>query len=291
MADKNYRDDKTGQWTTAADAAARPAETVAETAPTRRAPLNEPVNHHIGIDASDPDCAPRLVLVCTATPGSDCRKRPTDDREAWQPDDPDLIDGECWAAEWVSAAGWDDSVRPDALSDAPWPHIPVIVHYDEGVIVAPIPPRRETPDVAELRRLAEACPKPGSDPHILGPWWDASDLARIPVDVPADREFIMAASPAAALALLDRLAHMTEARDNARAEVGRLTALLAEAEEPHPDRPSCTTVGGKGVRVTATDLEAGESESVVIDDDYWKPTWKRRDPARCGHCGQTTEGA
>lgn len=32
-------------------------------------------------------------------------------------------------------------------------------------------------------------------------------------------------------ALLDRLAHMTEARDNARAEVERLTALLAEVRE------------------------------------------------------------
>ena len=43
---------------------------------------------------------------------------------------------------------------------------------------------------------------------------------------------------------------------------------IAEAEEPHPDSPNCTIVGGKGVRVTATDLETGESESVVIDNDY-----------------------
>ena len=35
MADKNYRDALTGQWATAADAANRPAETVAETTPTR----------------------------------------------------------------------------------------------------------------------------------------------------------------------------------------------------------------------------------------------------------------
>lgn len=113
---------------------------------------NEPVNHHIEIDTSYG--APRLVLVCTATPGSDCRKRPTDDREAWQIEDPDLVDGECWAAEWIEAAGWDDIVR--ALDDTPWPRIPVTVHYDEGVNVAPIPPRHETPDVAELRRLLDA---------------------------------------------------------------------------------------------------------------------------------------
>ena len=33
-----------------------------------------------------------------------------------------------------------------------------------------------------------------------------------------DRDYIAAASPAVVLGLLDRLAHMTEARDNARAE-------------------------------------------------------------------------
>ena len=53
--------------------------------------------------------------------------------------------------------------------------------------------RRETPDVAELRRLAES----GLLIH-----------------------------PDAVLGLLDRLAHMTEARDNARAEVERLSAML-----------------------------------------------------------------
>ena len=55
-----------------------------------------------------------------------------------------------------------------------------------------VPERHEAPDVAELRRLAEA------------------------------------ATPGVVLGLLDRLAHMTEARDNARTEVERLTALLAE---------------------------------------------------------------
>ena len=39
-----------------------------------------------------------------------------------------------------------------------------------------------------------------------------------------DRDYIAAANPATVLGLLDRLAHMTEARDNARAEVERLTA-------------------------------------------------------------------
>ena len=101
-------------------------------------------------------------------------------------------------------------------------------------------PSAEPPDVTELRRLAEA----------------------------AREEATFGWSPAVVLGLLDRLAHMAEARDNARAEVERLTALVAETDEPHPDSPNCVIVGGKGVRVTATDLETGESESVVIDNDY-----------------------
>ena len=124
-------------------------------------------------------------------------------------------------------------------------------------------------DHAELRRLAEACPMPDNDPNILSEWYEFEDLTERNHPIPPiDAAFIAAASPAVVQGLLDRLAHMTEARDNARAEVERLTALLAETEEPHPDRPNCTMVGGKGVRVTATDLETGESESVVIDNDY-----------------------
>ena len=122
MAAKNYRDANTGRWTTAADAAKRPAETVAETVPTRH----------------------------------------------------------------------------------------------------------ETPDVA-LRRLAEACPMPCNDPDTLKEWYEVEDLTEryYPI-LSADAAFIAAASPAVVLGLLDRLAHMTEARDNARAEVERLTALVAE---------------------------------------------------------------
>ena len=132
-----------------------------------------------------------------------------------------------------------------------------------------VPTRHETPDVAELRRLAEACPMPENDPDTLNEWYELEDLTERNYPIPpVDAEFIAAANPATMLGLLDRLAHMTEARDNARHEVGRLSALVAETEEPHPDRPDCTRVGGKGVRVTATDLETGESESVVIDNNY-----------------------
>ena len=123
-------------------------------------------------------------------------------------------------------------------------------------------PSAEPPDVAELRRLAE-----GADDE----YWYSDDELRSYIDhdkADVDVPFILAASPDAVRSLLDRLAHMTESRDNARAEVERLTALVAETNEPHPDSPNCVIVGGKGVRVTATDLETGESESVVIDNDY-----------------------
>ena len=86
--------------------------------------------------------------------------------------------------------------------------------------------RHEAPDVAELRRLAETCPMPGGD------WYESKGLTRRYI-LSADAAFIAAASPAAVLGLLDRLAHMTEARDNARAEVERLTAMVRRVRELH----------------------------------------------------------
>ena len=106
-----------------------------------------------------------------------------------------------------------------------------------------VPARHETPDIAELRRLAEAA--------TPGPWSTAAfqlviDAARrIDVGMCGHRDdaaFIAAANPAAVLALLDdadalraELAHMTEARDNARAEVERLTGVV-EAVRKLADR-------------------------------------------------------
>ena len=113
--------------------------------------------------------------------------------------------------------------------------------------------RHETPDLAELRRLAEAAtPGPweafGAVGGRRGERWlgvttdmRATESARAG-DVFAaqnctrqDALFIAAANPAAVLALLDdadalraELAHMREARDNARAEVKRLTTQAAE---------------------------------------------------------------
>ena len=109
--------------------------------------------------------------------------------------------------------------------------------------------RHETPDVAELRRLAEAAtPGPweafGAVDGRRGERWlgvttdmRATESARAG-DVFAaqdctrqDALFIAAANPAAVLGLLDHLAHMREARDNARAEVKRVTALVEAVRE------------------------------------------------------------
>ena len=77
----------------------------------------------------------------------------------------------------------------------------------------------EASDVTELRRLAEAVREyaeldpDGTDPHDLANERLAAILA-------------LGGEWASVLGLFDRLAHMTEARDNARAEVERLTAQI-----------------------------------------------------------------
>ncbi len=90
------------------------------------------------------------------------------------------------------------------------------------------------PDVVELRRLAEnATPGPWWHEWVDGDdWWAVYGQPTGDMVCPevctmggADESaYIAAASPDVVLGLLDRLAHMREARDNARAEVERLTA-------------------------------------------------------------------
>lgn len=82
-----------------------------------------------------------LNLVCTAAPGASCRKRPTDEREEWTLDDPDLIDGQCWAAEWVQEGGW-ETVATDHDEIG---RVPVDVEYIEGVLVSPVAPHPTLP--------------------------------------------------------------------------------------------------------------------------------------------------
>ena len=112
--------------------------------------------------------------------------------------------------------------------------------------------RHETPDVAELRRLlAGASPLPwqwepasgkswplgdeslvttSGDPVLYGWGYDASGIDGTDCD-----RALIAAAVNALPTLLDRLAHMTEARNNARAEVERLTALVEAVREDASD--------------------------------------------------------
>ena len=95
-----------------------------------------------------------------------------------------------------------------------------------------------TPDLAELRRLAEAVPMPGDDPDIIGRWWDAGDLALYPVSHRQDREFIQACSPDVVLALLDE-------RDALAAKVERVRALHRPAYNDAARSPICPDCDGK----------------------------------------------
>ena len=118
--------------------------------------------------------------------------------------------------------------------------------------------RHEAPDVVELRRLAEnATPGPWeADGFTVTQHWARPEpwltitgdavscgdycyggTAR-GIEELADAEFIAAANPIAVLGLLDEadalraeLAHMREARDNARTEVERLTGLVEAVRE------------------------------------------------------------
>ena len=74
--------------------------------------------------------------------------------------------------------------------------------------------------------------------------------------------------------LRDRLAHMTEARDNARAEVERLAALVAEVRKLHEPR----VVEVLGPECTA---EECDHEDACPPVDY----------AVCGHCYDVGDGA
>ena len=108
-----------------------------------------------------------------------------------------------------------------------------------------VPERHEAPDVVELRRLAEAAtPGPWSltdgDPAMSGQHWTIRRQGVPGIRVSGftygfngDATYIAAANPAVVLGLLDRLAHMTEARNNARAEVERLSAAVGRVRELH----------------------------------------------------------
>ena len=137
----------------------------------------------------------------------------------------------------------------------------------------------------ELRRLAKAA--------TPGPWeWDDDDerpglrhgisfgglLLRCGTWYGPDEKdasYIAAANPAAVLGLLDRLAHMTEARDNARAEVERLTGLWESVREQVANGalcPMCCTgmtrrTVGMACQLCGTDYSSPEYASLRRDSE------------------------
>ena len=130
----------------------------------------------------------------------------------------------------------------------------------------------ETPDEAELRRLAEAAtPGPWSltdgDPAMSGQHWTIRRqgvpgirISGFTYGFNGDAAYIAAANPAAVLGLLDRLAHMTEARDNARAEVERLAGQVAGVRDAMEDVSNLDGWVGNYVRTSTIRriLDGGE---------------------------------
>ena len=106
------------------------------------------------------------------------------------------------------------------------------------------PTRHDAPDVVELRRRLDALPGfalrhlhggPGVEPYIA-----LADEGGMPLSESGFDAVLLFAEIAALEVprLLDRLAHMTEARDNARAEVDRLAAAVRRVRELHRESRS-----------------------------------------------------
>ena len=173
----NYRDALTGKWTTATDAALRPAETVSETTPTRH---------------ETPAEAELRRLAEDATPGP------------WRFEAPERseVHGKC---ELCPCSGGRDDY--EFVSESADRH--VHLWHESHIIYA--------------------------GEKVVAGNYDYEDGGIIER---RDRDYIAAASPDVVLGLLDRLAHMREARDNARAEVGWLSEVVEAVRELHRESRS-----------------------------------------------------
>lgn len=78
-----------------------------------------------------------LRFVCNAVAGSPCRRRPAEkDWNEWPENyQGEMVDSDCWAAEWVSECGW-ESIMPN--KDGVYASIPVSISYDDGVVVTQV---------------------------------------------------------------------------------------------------------------------------------------------------------
>lgn len=101
----------------------------------------------------DPD-GPRATIVCNAIEGAPCRMRPADDSvEEWASDyDGEMIDnGECWAVEWLEAAGW-EGVIVHPTNEAILT-LPVKTGYDGGLEVTILSPVTVERDEADAKTI------------------------------------------------------------------------------------------------------------------------------------------
>ena len=182
----NYRDASTGQFTTAADAAERPAETVSDTVSYRKKPVIIEARQFDGTNAAE------IAAWCGGKVES----------ATCHGDKPDIFAATYEAAETV-------------------------------------PTRHETPDVAELRQMLD-------DMRKLAASGGVYNGNRAVLDIIARVEPLLDDADA----LRARLAHMTEARDAARAEVEWLTAKLAEVRDAMEDESNLDGWVGNYVRTS-----------------------------------------
>lgn len=79
-------------------------------------------------------------FVCTAPEDAVCRRRPENYEqgidESWTAEQATQPGWPCWAQEWVEAVGIEDAIRGE--DDLVLASVPVVVSYDEGVVIRPV---------------------------------------------------------------------------------------------------------------------------------------------------------
>ena len=216
----------------------RPAETVSETVPTRHETPDVAELRHLA-EAATPgpwfwwgNTDNHSVALCGRQPGLGvCEvistlsvERSTTGREA------DQLRSDLAEYTNLTLSGIEDAVEEWATDEYDQPRTDQRLSVtDENYI-------RRTAEELAVYEVARAQGLPDDTPrdHERVYRADVCDLRA------TNARYLAAANPAAVLGLLDdadalraELAHMTEARDNARAEVERLTAMVRRVRELH----------------------------------------------------------
>lgn len=96
-------------------------------------------------------------FVCESGPDATCRKRPPGwedgGGDSWSSSEATETGFDCWAVEWIEAAGIEDGLLG---ADEILARVPVLIAYDEGVEITPMSDLSEQSDLDELERLARA---------------------------------------------------------------------------------------------------------------------------------------